>query len=554
MSARPDAPTDENLAALDEAWRHIVHARETARALAERWAAGDRPASGFAAAFYEVIRGHALASLQDYPAAQACEARAVALLDAPDLAAGARPLLVARIATLEAALAFTRRDLDQALATLDRALLGADALPRFDRYYLRYLRGLAQVARGRYDLAFVDLLHDLDWIVEQHPGVAGPAQLNLGAVLVHVGDWHGAEESMREAARFAAWVETPGFATACRLNLAYILLQREDRAGATAALDEALRDARDWVIERWHAGDVLATCAETLVETGHLDEARDYLARLRAQAEQSGYLLGIGAADWADGLRQRRLGDLDGAMRTWAAALRRLRAAPQVPHRWKTMRAVADGYAARGDWRRAYRWQRRFHAAHARWEQGFVAARLVYARQRNELARTREQAMRDPTTGLLNRRGMFEHIAAAVGRAEARRLPLHLVMVDLDNLKPINDRWGHAVGDAAIGAAADALRTAFGEAASIFRYGGDEFLVVLADVPHAQAIEATERALAALREWRPADAGERRTVLTASAGLASHPADGTTAERLVDAADTALYKAKKSGGDRLASA
>jgi diguanylate cyclase (GGDEF)-like protein len=186
------------------------------------------------------------------------------------------------------------------------------------------------------------------------------------------------------------------------------------------------------------------------------------------------------------------------------------------------------------------------------WEKQFADARLRYVRERQELQRAREDAMRDPVTGLLNRRGLYEQLAAAIDHADVYRRPLQVCMLDLDNLKPINDRHGHATGDAAIAFAADELRATLGSEALIYRYGGDEFVAALPGVTRQAACVVLQRVLVRLRSWRPAGIDERRQVLSASVGLAEFPADGKTADRLLDAADTALYRAKKSGGDQVA--
>jgi len=540
-----------SLALLDQAWQRILHAANDATALIDRWRASASDDDVFGRAYYEVIRGHTLIRSADQPGAIACLQRADAALSQSGLTAAERLLLTARTGTLAALLAVLARDFDAALARLNAAMTEAYRLPQLDRFYLRYLRGMAYLGCGRQDQSFVDLLAEFDFIAEQHPGVHAMLSLNLGAVLVHVGDWQGAESTLRDALARADLVQTVGFATVCRLNLAYTLIQCGRADEACILMDEAVAADRAFVMNR-HPGDLLGTAGESLVVSGYLDEARSYSATLRADAQRTNYRVGLAAADWCDGQIARRAGDAASALRFWYAALWKLRQAPHVPHRCKAMREIAAVYAETGKWQHAYRWHRRFHAASAQWEKQFADARLRYVRERQELQRAREDAMRDPVTGLLNRRGLYEQLAAAIDHADVYRRPLQVCMLDLDNLKPINDRHGHATGDAAIAFAADELRATLGSEALIYRYGGDEFVAALPGVTRQAACVVLQRVLVRLRSWRPAGIDERRQVLSASVGLAEFPADGKTADRLLDAADTALYRAKKSGGDQVA--
>lgn len=539
------------LALLDDAWQRILHASDDASALLSRWQANADADDTFGQVYSEIIRGHTLIRRADQSGALACMKRVDAALRDHTFTDAARLLLTARASTLAALLAVLARDFETALSRLTTAIVEAYRLPQLDRFYLRYLRGMAHMGCGQQGRSFVDLLADFDFVAAQHPGIHAMLSLNLGAVLVHVGDWQGAESTLREALSRAHLVQTRGFAIVCRLNLAYTLIQCGRVDAARDLMGEAVALDRAFVCNR-HPGDLLGTAGESLVLSGYIDEARSYAATLRADATRSNYLIGIAAADWCDGLIAHRDGDRAAALRFWHAALWKLRRAPHVPHRCKAMREIADLYASAGQWQRAYRWHRRFHAASVQWEQQFADARLRYARERQELQRVREEAMRDPVTGLLNRRGLLEQLAAVIDHAEVYGRPLQVCMLDLDNLKPINDRHGHAAGDAAIAYVADELRTTLGSDALIFRYGGDEFIAVLPGVTQEVARDVLQRVLARLRSWRPAGIEERRQLLSASIGLAGYPADGRTADRLLDAADTALYRAKKSGGDRLA--
>jgi diguanylate cyclase (GGDEF)-like protein len=173
---------------------------------------------------------------------------------------------------------------------------------------------------------------------------------------------------------------------------------------------------------------------------------------------------------------------------------------------------------------------------------------LVRLMTERELALRRalaDAANTDALTGLLNRRGIepeLERLLAA-GR-------LSVVMVDLDHFKRYNDRHGHLVGDEALRRVAGVLTAAAGAEDRVARFGGEEFTVALtgADAPAAEAYAG--RVMAALREEDVAD--ELR--LTVSVGVATLGADGATVDALLRQADAALYRAKASGRDRVASA
>lgn len=165
------------------------------------------------------------------------------------------------------------------------------------------------------------------------------------------------------------------------------------------------------------------------------------------------------------------------------------------------------------------------------------------------------QARTDGLTGLANHRVFHETLAAEVDRARRQRLPLSLLMIDIDNFKALNDRWGHPVGDRILaelaGRVADPLRD-YDVAA---RYGGEEFAVVLpgADAEEALRIAERVRENVAREPFRVRrNLGEDR--VTISVGVATHPDHGTGKASLLEAADLALYRAKAAGKNRVAAA
>lgn len=164
----------------------------------------------------------------------------------------------------------------------------------------------------------------------------------------------------------------------------------------------------------------------------------------------------------------------------------------------------------------------------------------------------RQRAQTDVLTGLLNHGTFRQHIEGLITAGET----FSLVMLDLDRFKPVNDGMGHQAGDLLLKQVADAIVAASRDSDRVFRYGGDEFVVLLPRTDADQVGPVAERVRAAVKgvvgpgsNWR----GRARS-LEASAGTASYPADGTRADEVLLAADRALFIAKRSGGGRVASA
>ncbi|HET7676506.1 MAG TPA: GAF domain-containing protein [Candidatus Limnocylindrales bacterium] len=158
------------------------------------------------------------------------------------------------------------------------------------------------------------------------------------------------------------------------------------------------------------------------------------------------------------------------------------------------------------------------------------------------------RARRDALTELGNQGSFQEALAAAVARAE----PFSLVLLDLDDFKGYNDSLGHAAGNALLHRIARALETAGRGGDATFRYGGDEFALLLPGTDGPGALAVAEKVRQAVRSASRAP-GSRR-VVGCSIGVASFPTDGDDAEALALAADRALYVAKRGGRDRVATA
>lgn len=150
-------------------------------------------------------------------------------------------------------------------------------------------------------------------------------------------------------------------------------------------------------------------------------------------------------------------------------------------------------------------------------------------------------AASDSLTGLANHRRMIEVIESEIQRSGRTGRSFALLLFDLDGLKKINDRFGHLVGSAAIKRVANVLQGRSRAIDTAARYGGDEFALVLPESTEEDAQQAAQRICEALSQDGQAP------ILSVSVGLSVYPKDGTSIEKLLGAADSALYGMKNRG-------
>jgi diguanylate cyclase (GGDEF)-like protein len=162
----------------------------------------------------------------------------------------------------------------------------------------------------------------------------------------------------------------------------------------------------------------------------------------------------------------------------------------------------------------------------------------------------RNQALRDPLTGLYNRRYMEDCLQRFVRLADRENREVSVVMVDLDHFKRLNDEHGHAFGDAVLRDTAMAIVGGLRETDVVCRYGGEEIVVILPDCNLDRAEDKAE----ALRVRIEALSQTHGAAITASFGVAAVPYTSTGVMDLLAAADGALYKAKQGGRNRVATA
>lgn len=160
-----------------------------------------------------------------------------------------------------------------------------------------------------------------------------------------------------------------------------------------------------------------------------------------------------------------------------------------------------------------------------------------------------ELSITDGLTGLRNRRHIMETLDREIARAIRTRRPLAVMMLDVDHFKQLNDRLGHLAGDDVLARIAGAIRSAVRGVDYAARYGGEEFVVVLPETDQAAARDIGDRIRQIVSGTVAAGAGGQP--VTVSIGIALHPQDGGTVAEVLAQADTALYRAKELGRDRV---
>ena len=170
---------------------------------------------------------------------------------------------------------------------------------------------------------------------------------------------------------------------------------------------------------------------------------------------------------------------------------------------------------------------------------GCVGAGVDITDRKRSEDQIRYQASHDALTGLANYREFIDTMEREVRRAERSKHSFALLLLDLDGLKVINDRYGHLAGNRALKRLSDVIKEHSRATDLAARYGGDEFAIVLIDADPGMANRIAQRVQKALRE------GREQPPLTVSIGMSASPEDGQTVPELLQAADRHLYKRKK---------
>jgi diguanylate cyclase (GGDEF)-like protein len=166
----------------------------------------------------------------------------------------------------------------------------------------------------------------------------------------------------------------------------------------------------------------------------------------------------------------------------------------------------------------------------------------------------RNQSVRDPLTGLFNRRYMEESLERELSRAKRNRRSLGVVMIDIDHFKHFNDTYGHEAGDTLLRELGSFLQSSVREGDIACRYGGEEFLLILPEVSIAAALHRADQMRDEFKKKAIRYSGKSLGNVTLSFGVALFPTHADTVGTLLRVADQALYRAKGAGRDRVETA
>jgi diguanylate cyclase (GGDEF)-like protein len=176
-------------------------------------------------------------------------------------------------------------------------------------------------------------------------------------------------------------------------------------------------------------------------------------------------------------------------------------------------------------------------------------------RLREGRAELERLSVTDELTGLANRRRLMTELDRELRRSDRHGHPFAILMLDVDRFKHFNDAFGHPAGDAVLVRLANTLRECVRDVDTVARYGGEEFMVILPETPAAEAARVAERIRARTEKDRFTPVGGSVDLsVTVSVGYAVFPEHAGTPETLIEAADQALYRSKKSGRNRVRAA
>lgn len=422
----------------------------------------------------------------------------------------------------------------------------ADALHEFDVMLIQNGLGAGASDLGRLEESLAAYYHALDAArTLGMPSAVAVVSSNLASSQFTCGNLTDAHELLLDADRLCREHGMRSWHPLVAGNLANCQIIMGDAAAARATVSAWVdgHNVDNSHAQHSHLAHLNAVAAHACILTGDLEAAQRLQSRAMAEA-RLGQDTRIGVhCDWVKALLQRAQGDAAGALQTLLAADARLQGVDDPYYPIEISGELASLYAQLGQWQSAYEWQRRHHELRVDILAKGSRARYSSLRIQQEL---REQAIRDPLTGLYNRRHLAEQLQREMAISRRSGRPLSVAVVDLDHFKRVNDEHGHAAGDAALVGTARFLLSRLRSTDIVCRYGGEEFVLVLPETPREAAIALLQALLSEFHTQSFRWPGGVLSGLSFSAGVACALVT-EDADALIAQADERLYAAKHAG-------
>lgn len=179
----------------------------------------------------------------------------------------------------------------------------------------------------------------------------------------------------------------------------------------------------------------------------------------------------------------------------------------------------------------------------------FIAGYLKIIEKFDELSKSQELIHIDDVTGLYNQRKLFKDLSLLAGKFEKEKDPFCVLFIDIDHFKKVNDNYGHLIGTKLLQNVGRDIKSLLRDTDNCYRYGGDEFVVILVDSNGQSGKIVGERILNKIRsqDYSTDNSDENHIKLSVSIGVAEFPSDAKNAEEVLALADRMMYEAKESG-------
>ncbi|HEX7048454.1 MAG TPA: tetratricopeptide repeat-containing diguanylate cyclase [Gammaproteobacteria bacterium] len=384
-------------------------------------------------------------------------------------------------------------------------------------------------------------------VLAEHPDprVAVRVFANYGELAARRGERERAEEFLRRAANDALRTGDHSLRAWCFWALANQALADDDMDAARRHFTMALRDVELGHAERTRA-EVFTGVGRFHARLGNHDRAVEYLTRGLRHAERAEVNREIYKSHLALSEVHETFGDLARALFHFKE-YHRIRGAVLE----EVVKAKVRNVLARVELEQAREEQDENELRGFRVRRAYEELKRLHAELAEKNRLLEEASIRDPLTGIHNRRYLDQQLASEFERSRRYATPLSVAILDLDNFKVINDQLSHAIGDETLRIAAQLMAELIRQSDIVARYGGEEFVLVFPGIALTDAAQACEkiRLAVARRDWSTVHPQLR---LTLSVGVAEDP-DANHWERLLADADSRLYEAKRGGKNRVIS-